>query len=110
MSAWDPGGTQPLFMPPDVDAARRFFRSKPRRMENKVMSVREAVGRYVQDGCYVAVGGFGTNRIPTALLHEIVRQDRRGLGLGMMAIGGFGVALTLVTLVVPVSPRRRASD
>uniref|UniRef100_A0A831TH95 CSLREA domain-containing protein n=1 Tax=Thermorudis peleae TaxID=1382356 RepID=A0A831TH95_9BACT len=36
--------------------------------------------------------------------------DRRGLGLGMMAIGGFGVALTLVTLVVPVSPRRRASD
>ncbi|GBD17219.1 putative outer membrane protein PmpB [bacterium HR26] len=36
--------------------------------------------------------------------------DRRGLGLGMMAIGGFGVALTLLTLVVPVPPRRRASD
>ncbi|MCM8749711.1 hypothetical protein NET02_11165 [Thermomicrobiaceae bacterium CFH 74404] len=36
--------------------------------------------------------------------------DRRGLGLGMMAIGGFGVALTLLTLVVPVSPRRRAGD
>ena len=35
---------------------------------------------------------------------------RRGLGLGMMAIGGFGVALTLLTLVVPVSPRRRAGD
>lgn len=36
--------------------------------------------------------------------------DRRGLGLGMMAIGGFGVALTLLTLVVPASPRRRAGD
>lgn len=70
-----------LFMDPDVDAARRFFRDKPRRMENKVTTVAEAVRRYVTDGCYIAVGGFGTNRIPTALLHEILRQGRKGLGL-----------------------------
>ncbi len=37
-------------------------------------------------------------------------DDRRGLGLGMMAVGGFGFALTLLTLMAPVSPRRRASD
>lgn len=36
--------------------------------------------------------------------------DRRGLGLGMMAIGGFGFVLTLLTLVVPGTSRRRASD
>ncbi|MHB9092865.1 MAG: CoA transferase subunit A, partial [Chloroflexota bacterium] len=30
---------------------------------------------------YLAVGGFGTNRVPVALLHEIVRQRRRNLGL-----------------------------
>ncbi len=70
-----------LFMKPDVDAARQFFRQKPRRMESKVTTVAEAVERFVPDGCYIAVGGFGTNRIPTALLHEIVRQGRQGLGL-----------------------------
>jgi len=44
------------------------------------MSVRDAVAKYVVDGCYLASGGFGTNRIATALLHEVVRQGRRGLG------------------------------
>jgi glutaconate CoA-transferase, subunit A len=70
-----------LYMSPDVDAARRFFRDKPRRMDNKTTTVADAIARYVADGCYVAIGGFGTNRIPTALLHEILRQGRKGLGM-----------------------------
>ncbi len=37
-------------------------------------------------------------------------DDRRGLGLGMMAVGGFGFALTLLTLAVPVPPRQRVRD
>ncbi|OGO40222.1 MAG: glutaconate CoA-transferase [Chloroflexi bacterium RBG_16_57_8] len=36
---------------------------------------------YLKDGDYLAVGGFGTNRIPTALLHEVVRQRRQNLAL-----------------------------
>lgn len=70
-----------LFSPPDVDAAREYFRAKPRRMESKVTSVSDAVRRLVPDGSYIGVGGFGTNRIPTAVLHELLRQGRRGLGL-----------------------------
>lgn len=48
-------------------------------MGNKVMSVEEAVRRFVADGDYLASGGFGGDRIATALLHEIVRQQRQGL-------------------------------
>jgi glutaconate CoA-transferase subunit A len=44
------------------------------------MSVREAVGRFVHDGDYLATGGFGTNRIPNAVCHEILRQRRQNLG------------------------------
>src|SRR5262249_13828846 len=32
------------------------------------------------DGDYFATGGFGTNRIPTAVCHEILRQGRQNLG------------------------------
>jgi len=73
-------GVGPLFMDPDPDKARQFFRTKPRAMVDKRMSAKEAVEEYVVDGCYLATGGFGANRIPTAIVHEILRQRRRGLG------------------------------
>ena len=73
-------GLGPLFMDPDPDRARAFFRHKSRALTNKVMSVREAVSRFVRDGDYLASGGFGTNRIATAALHEILRQRRKNLG------------------------------
>jgi glutaconate CoA-transferase subunit A len=69
-----------LFQPPDVNAARAFFRQKSRAMRNKRMTVRHAVEKFIQDGDYIAVGGFGSVRIPTAVLHEIVRTRKRGLG------------------------------
>jgi len=47
----------------------------------KVTTVKEAVARLVHDGDYISVGGFGGTRIPTALLHEIVRQRKKNLGL-----------------------------
>ncbi|MFA5786544.1 MAG: CoA-transferase [Actinomycetota bacterium] len=74
-------GIRPLFMPPDADGARQFFRQKPKRRVEKVMTVSEAVAKFVHDGDYVGIGGFGANRIPTAPLHEIVRQGRRHLGI-----------------------------
>ena len=73
-------GAGPLFADPDPDKARAFFRGKERALVDKRMSVRQAVERYVADGDYLASGGFGTNRIATAPLHEIVRQGRRDLG------------------------------
>jgi len=73
-------GRGPLFSDPHPDTARAFFRDKPRALTNKVMSVKEAVSRFVKDGDYLASGGFGANRIATAALHEILRQRKRNLG------------------------------
>jgi glutaconate CoA-transferase subunit A len=70
-----------LFMDPDVNAAREFFRAKPRSLTPKLMTVAEAVSRFVHDGDYLASGGFGGVRIASALLHEIVRQRKKHLGL-----------------------------
>ena len=76
----NPEPTGPLFTDPDPDAARAFFRTKRVAMVEKVMSVSDAVDRFVHNGAYLASGGFGTNRIATALLHEVVRQGKRELG------------------------------
>jgi len=73
-------GLGPLFTDPDPDAARSFFRKKKTALSDKVMPVAEAVERFVVPGCYLASGGFGTNRISTAVLHEIVRQGVGDLG------------------------------
>ncbi|MEW5873390.1 MAG: CoA-transferase [Chloroflexota bacterium] len=70
-----------LFIPPDVNGARRFFAEKSRDMTSKLMEVSEAVERFVHDGDYLGSGGFGMIRISTAVLHEIVRQRRQYLGL-----------------------------
>jgi len=74
-------GSGPLFMDPDVDKARAFFGKKGLARRNKLMTVSEAISEFVHDGDYLASGGFGSNRIATALLHEVVRQGRKNLGL-----------------------------
>ena len=67
-------------MDSDPDRAREDFQKKSRAMTDKRMTVKEAVEKFIPDGCYLAIGGFGANRIPTAVLHEIVRQRRKNLG------------------------------
>jgi len=85
-------GVGPLFTDPDPDAARDFFRNKSRAMVDKRMSVKEAVERFIPDGCYFATGGFGADRIPNAICHEVVRQGRTGLRfLGHTATHNFQV-------------------
>lgn len=69
-----------LFTSPDADAARRVFRDKDKKLVDKRMTVTDAVQRFVHDDDYLASGGFGGDRIATALLHEIVRQKRQNLG------------------------------
>jgi len=72
-------GEGPLFREPDADKAREFFRHKNRSLVSKVMTVKEAVAKFVRDGDYLGTGGFGANRIPTAVCHEIIRQGRKNL-------------------------------
>ncbi len=74
-------GIEELFVDPDPDKAREFFRHKNRGLVNKVTTVEQAVGVHINDGDYLAVGGFGHVRIPSAILYEIVRQEKRHLGM-----------------------------
>jgi glutaconate CoA-transferase subunit A len=73
-------GAGPLFANPSANQAREAFHSRPRAQTDKVSSVADAVKRLVRDGDYLAIGGFGCDRIPTAVCHEIVRQGKQNLG------------------------------
>jgi glutaconate CoA-transferase subunit A len=72
-------GHGPLLCNPDADHLRETFRDKPRALADKVTKVADAVKRLVHDGDYFASGGFGTNRIPSAICHEILRQGKKNL-------------------------------
>ena len=48
-------------------------------MVDKQMSVKKAVEKFVQDGDYLAIGGFGHIRVPMSVIYEIIRQEIRGL-------------------------------
>src|SRR5947209_978053 len=76
-----PQGGGPLFTDPDADHARDAFARKPRALVDKATSVKDAVARLVHDGDYLAIGGFGSDRLPTAVLHEILRQEKQHLAL-----------------------------
>ncbi len=79
---YKPAGGGRIFTNPDADRARAYFRDqKPRKLTEKVTTIQEVVNGLVNDGDYIGVGGFGANRIPTAVLHEIVRQKKKDLGV-----------------------------
>lgn len=64
----------------DPDENRKWIlENKSREMRDKCMSVKEAVDRFVQDGAYIAFGGFGHVRTPMAMIYEIVRQKKQNL-------------------------------
>src|SRR5262249_38092531 len=73
-------GEGALFTDPSADAARRAFAGKPRAATDKVTTVAAAVARLVRDGDSLAIGGFGGDRLPTAVAHEVVRQRKQNLG------------------------------
>ncbi len=73
-------GEGALFTDPSADRARQFFAAKPRALTDKLTTVSAAVRALVQDGDYLAIGGFGGARLPTAVVHEVVRQGKQRLG------------------------------
>jgi len=76
-----PAGSGTLFSDPSANKAREFFATKPRALTDKLTTVEDAVARLLHDGDYLAIGGFGSDRLPTAVCHEIVRQGKQGLRL-----------------------------
>jgi acyl CoA:acetate/3-ketoacid CoA transferase alpha subunit len=64
----------------DPDDARDWVvHNKSRELKSKVMTVSEAVYRFVQDGYYIASGGFGHVRVSMAIVYETIRQNKRNL-------------------------------
>ena len=64
----------------DPDDNREWVRAnKPRELKDKRMAVADAVSRFVRDGDFIAMGGFGHVRVPMSLIYEIIRQKKRDL-------------------------------
>src|SRR5947199_38222 len=74
-----PAGDGPLFLDPSTARLRAAFRGKARALTDKLTTVADAVARLVRDGDYLAIGGFGVDRLPTAVAHEVVRQGKQDL-------------------------------
>ena len=55
---------------------------------NKVMNMKEAISKYVNDGDCIALGGFVTNKKPYAAVREIIRQNRKDLYIEGGPAGG----------------------
>lgn len=72
-------GKGELFSPVDPFEFRKIRKEFNRGQREKLTTVSEAINKYVYDGCYLSSGGFGTNRIATSLLHEIVRQGKKNM-------------------------------
>lgn len=80
MSDFPQVGDGVLFTDPSANHARAWFAARPRALTDKVTIVADAVARLVSDGDYLAIGGFGTNRLPISVVHEILRQGKQRLG------------------------------
>lgn len=48
---------------------------------SKIMTMSEAVERFIFDGASIGVGGMNAIGVPTAIAHEIVRQKKKNLTL-----------------------------
>jgi glutaconate CoA-transferase subunit A len=51
------------------------------KMQDKLMSLSDAVSQFVPDSAHISIGGFTINRNPMAAVYEIIRQRKRGLHL-----------------------------
>ncbi len=75
-------GLGELIQPPEVESFRRWLReNKSMALEDKRMTEREAVERFVKDGDYLGFELYGTVRCPMTVAREIVRQGKGSLKL-----------------------------
>ena len=73
-------GKGDLIQPPDMDAFREWNRTqKSKALTDKVMTEKEAVERFLNDGDYIGIELYGTVRAPMSLVREIIRQGYRDL-------------------------------
>jgi glutaconate CoA-transferase subunit A len=71
------------YHPVDPDGFRQWVREhKQRALVPKLMSAREAIQRFVQDGDYIVYECNYIQRGPAALLRELIRQQKKNLWVG----------------------------
>jgi len=64
----------------DPDDNREWVREhKTRRLVDKRTTAHEAVSKLVDDGDFIAMGGFGHIRVSMSIIYELVRQKKRHL-------------------------------
>ncbi len=64
----------------DPEEHRKWVReNKSTVLRDKRVDVKEAVSRFISDGCFIAFGGFGHVRVSMALIYELIRQGRKNL-------------------------------
>ena len=61
---------------------------------DKFMDLKDAISRFVKDGCHISIGGSTANRNPMAAVYEIIRQQKKNLYL-YGAIMGLGPDLLI---------------
>ena len=75
-------GTGEIFCKNTPSQVRKWTReNKPRALQDKRMRIKDAVKKFIKDGDYIAIGGFGHIRIPMAIIYEIVRQRIKNLSV-----------------------------
>ncbi len=81
-------GNAELLLNPDMDEIRAWMRdNKSMKLVDKVMDEKEAVGRFIKEGDFLATELYGSVRAPMGISREIVRQgfkDLRFAGQGVM--------------------------
>ncbi|MBA4419155.1 MAG: ketoacid-CoA transferase [Syntrophus sp. (in: bacteria)] len=50
-------------------------------ISDKLMTLKDAVSRFIKDGSQIAIGGFTVTRNPMAIIYEIVRQKIKNIHL-----------------------------
>ncbi len=71
------------YLKPDPDGYRAWVRDhKPRAMVSKLMTEKEAIEKFVQDGDYIVYECTYLQRGPSSLIREIIRQKKKDLWVG----------------------------
>lgn len=66
----------------DPDVFRKWnMENKSRELKDKRMTVKEVTKKFVKDGDFMALGGFGHVRVPMSLVYQIIREKRRNLAM-----------------------------
>ncbi len=66
----------------DPEEYRKWvLEKKNRSLQDKTMSIKDAISKYVNNGDYLAMGGFGHVRVSMSAVYEMIRQRKNNLAM-----------------------------